>query len=72
MAERFRHRIRSDQVVGLRKRHAPQRIIAGNGDEEAFKLFDQEYWDVDSINFSGGKLFGVFVSGKVEFFTIFT
>ena len=41
-----------------------RRIIAGNGDEQAFKLFDQEYWDFDSIDLSGGKLFGVFVSGQ--------
>lgn len=40
------------------------KVIAGNGDEEAFRLFDQQYWDVDSIDFSGGTLFGVFVSGQ--------
>lgn len=40
------------------------RVIAGKSDEEAFKLFDQEYWDVDSIEFSGGTKFGVFVSGQ--------
>jgi hypothetical protein len=40
------------------------RVIAGKNDEEAFKLFDQQYWDVDSIEFSGGTLFGVFVSGQ--------
>jgi hypothetical protein len=40
------------------------KAIADRGDEEAFKLFDQEYWDVDSIEFSGGTLFGVFVSGQ--------
>lgn len=39
------------------------KVVAGKGDEEAFKLFDQEYWDVDSIEFSGGTLFGVYVSG---------
>lgn len=39
-------------------------VIAGKDDEEAFKLFDQQYWDVDSINFSGGTLFGVYVSGQ--------
>jgi hypothetical protein len=42
---------------------ARPRVLAGKGDEEAFKLFDQEYWDVDSIEFSGGSVFGVFVSG---------
>ena len=42
---------------------ARPRVLAGKGDEEAFKLFDQEYWDVDSIEFSGGTVFGVFVSG---------
>ena len=40
------------------------KIIAAKDDEEAFKLFDQEYWDVDSIEFSGGTKFGVFVSGQ--------
>jgi hypothetical protein len=39
------------------------KVIAVQNDEEAFKLFNQEYWDVDSIEFSGGTVFGVFVSG---------
>ena len=39
------------------------KVTARKGDEEVLKLFNQEYWDVDSINFSGGTLFGVFVSG---------
>jgi hypothetical protein len=43
---------------------ARPKVIAGKYDEEAFKLFDQEYWDVDSIEFSGGTIFGVFVSGQ--------
>ena len=42
---------------------ARPKVIAGKGDEEAFKLFSQEYWDVDSVEFAGGTLFGVFVSG---------
>jgi hypothetical protein len=42
---------------------ARPKVIAGKDDEEAFKLFDQEYWDIDSIDFSGGAIFGVFVSG---------
>jgi hypothetical protein len=40
------------------------KVIAGKNDEETFKLFDQQYWDVDSLEFSGGTLFGVFVSGQ--------
>jgi hypothetical protein len=42
---------------------ARPKVIAGKNDEEAFKLFNQEYWDVDSIDFAGGTVFGVFVSG---------
>jgi hypothetical protein len=42
---------------------ARPKVIGGKDDEQAFKLFDQEYWDVDSIDFSGGTVFGVFVSG---------
>lgn len=48
-------------AYGLGKR---PKVIAAKNDEEAFKLFDQEYWDVDSIEFAGGTLFGVFVSGQ--------
>jgi hypothetical protein len=40
------------------------KVIAAKDDEETFKLFDQEYWDVDSIEFSGGTKFGVFISGE--------
>jgi hypothetical protein len=40
------------------------KVVAAKDDEEAFRLFDQEYWDVDSIEFSGGTVFGVFVSGQ--------
>lgn len=43
---------------------ARPKVVAGKTDEEAFKLFGQEYWDVDSIEFSGGTLFGVYVSGE--------
>jgi hypothetical protein len=39
------------------------RVTAKKGDEQAFKLFNQEYWDVDSIDFSGGTTYGIFVSG---------
>lgn len=40
------------------------RVVANRGDEEALKLFGQEFWEIDSIDFSGGTLFGVFVSGE--------
>ena len=43
---------------------ARPKIIVGKDSEEAFKLFDQEYWDVDSLEFAGGTLFGVFISGE--------
>jgi hypothetical protein len=39
------------------------KIIAGNKPTQAFRLFNQEYWDVDSLDFSGGNTYGVFVSG---------
>jgi len=42
---------------------ARPKVIAGKDDAQAFKLFNQEYWDVDSIDFSGGTVFGVFISG---------
>jgi len=39
------------------------KIIAGNKPTQAFRLFNQEYWDVDSLDFSGGNTYGVFISG---------
>ena len=39
------------------------RIIAPAKSREAFRLFNQQYWDIDSLDFSGGTMFGVFISG---------
>ena len=39
------------------------KIVAGDNPTQAFKLFNQEYWDVDSLDFSGGSTFGIFISG---------
>lgn len=39
------------------------RIVADNKVEEALHLFNQEYWDIDSLDISGGNTYGVFISG---------
>ena len=39
------------------------KIVAGDKPTQAFKLFNQEYWDIDSLDFSGGSRFGIFISG---------
>ncbi|HYK34392.1 right-handed parallel beta-helix repeat-containing protein [Alloacidobacterium sp.] len=39
------------------------RIIAPAASEESLRLFNQEYWDVDSLDFSGGSTYGIFISG---------
>ena len=39
------------------------KIIAGASPEEALKLFNQQYWDIDSLDISGGETYGVFISG---------
>ena len=39
------------------------RIVATAGARQALLLFNQEYWQVDSLDFSGGSTYGVFVSG---------
>jgi hypothetical protein len=39
------------------------KIVGGDKPTQAFKLFNQEYWDVDSLDFSGGSTFGIFISG---------
>ena len=39
------------------------RIIAETSAQESLKLFNQEYWDIDSLDLSGGTTYGVFISG---------
>jgi hypothetical protein len=39
------------------------KIVADTKSEVALKLFNQEYWNIDSLEISGGNTFGVFVSG---------
>jgi hypothetical protein len=39
------------------------KIIAGASDRQALALFNQEYWQIDSLDLSGGNTYGVFVSG---------
>jgi len=39
------------------------RIVARPGSEESFRLFNQQYWEIDSLDFSGGRTYGIFISG---------
>ena len=39
------------------------KIVAPPGSHEVFRLFNQQYWDVDSLDLSGGIVNGVFISG---------
>jgi Right handed beta helix region len=38
-------------------------IIAPSAAEESFRLFNQEYWEIDSLDLSGGRTYGIFISG---------
>jgi hypothetical protein len=39
------------------------RIVADSKDESAFLLFNQQYWEVNALDLSGGTTYGVHVSG---------
>lgn len=39
------------------------KVIADASAEEALRLFDQQYWDIDSLDLEGGTTYGVFISG---------
>ena len=39
------------------------KIVAESRTEAVLKLFNQEYWNIDSVDISGANKFGVFVSG---------
>jgi hypothetical protein len=39
------------------------KIVADPATEASLKLFNQEYWNIDSLDISGANKFGVFISG---------
>jgi hypothetical protein len=41
---------------------APPLIDGGSG-EEALKLFNQQYWEVNNLEIKGGGLYGIYISG---------
>jgi hypothetical protein len=43
---------------------ARPRIVAPSSERQALLLFNQEYWQVDSLDISGGNTYGIFVSGN--------
>lgn len=38
-------------------------IIADAKAEEALRLFNQQYWEIDSLDIAGGTTYGIFISG---------
>src|SRR5438270_12182526 len=40
-------------------------VIDGANQESAVKLFNQEYWSMDSLDITGSQRFGVFISGDM-------
>jgi hypothetical protein len=42
---------------------ARPQIIADRQNDAALKLFNQQYWEIDSLDFSGSQIHGVFISG---------
>jgi hypothetical protein len=39
------------------------RIVAPHGERQILLLFNQEYWQIDSLDLAGGNRYGIFVSG---------
>lgn len=39
------------------------KIISGSGNDASLKLYNQQYWNIDSLDFSGANKHGIFVSG---------
>ncbi len=42
-----------------------QPIINGRSAEAALKLFNQQYWEINDLEITGGHLYGVYVSGDI-------
>lgn len=41
------------------------RIVASANDRQGLLLFNQQYWQIDSLDIAGGNTYGVFVSGDI-------
>ena len=41
-----------------------QPVINGGSAEAALKLFNQQYWEINNLEITGGNLYGVYVSGN--------
>jgi len=41
-----------------------QPVINGGSAEEAVKLFNQQYWEINNLEIAGGNLYGVYISGN--------
>ena len=41
----------------------PAPIIKGGSAEEALRLFNQQYWEINHLEITGGALYGIYVSG---------
>jgi hypothetical protein len=41
-----------------------QPVINGGNAEEALKLFNQQYWEINNLEVTGGTRYGVYVSGN--------
>jgi hypothetical protein len=40
-----------------------QPVINGGRHEEALKLFNQQYWEINNLELTGGELYGLYISG---------
>jgi hypothetical protein len=47
-----------------------QPVINGGSNEEALKLFNQQYWEIDNLELTGGRLYGVYISGDTPSSTL--
>ena len=45
-------------------------VIDGGSAEEALKLFNQQYWEIENLEIVGGNRYGVYVSGDISDATI--
>ena len=45
-------------------------IIDGRGQDSAVKLFNQEYWQINSLDITGSQHYGVFITGDASYTTL--
>ena len=70
-SERIRRRRRADPANRLSAKGRGRKLVAPRQSEEVLRLFNQQYWDIDSLDLAGGSVMASSSAATTASCTIF-